>query len=753
MLHTDQQTPARAASEPAVWHRDSEESRGVFGGGALAAGAVLTAMWPFSTVIAPGSWSFIVIAVVTVVAATGMLSRTLLRASAAWVQDAWTLLLQVVLAVATLTLLVAGDTALLGVIPTSATVMLFNSLGAAAIEVIAYGAAPLEPSLALAAVMGAGFALAAIFVDQLVVNRSAILPILLTGVIGAVPAIVTLDDINVAWFALFGVFALLIFRHTAQQHPESPRRSSVAVSLMVGAAAVVTTLVVAPALPLNATFAGSGVGVAVDASLRLGEDLRQPIPVEVLTVATEAQTAPYLRLTTLSRFDGSVWQPDEGELQSQRDGFGPPEWDEGVETKEQTTSIRVLRLSSSWLPVPYPATDIQGVAGSWRISPDNRTVFSRSADTVDNDYTVISERPVPTLEQIRAIDAAKPTVDPDDDKVELPAIISDLADDVTADASTDYDRLIALQDWFRSEFEYSLETPVEEDFDGTGAEAVAEFLEAQSGYCIHFAGAFALMAESLDMQVRIAVGYLPGSLTDEKRGKESVFSVSSDQLHSWPEVRFPGVGWVPFEPTATLGMPTAFDAAVTQNDSTNAPTTPTPTTAPQTEESTAPEVERDDAGSDSTGSDELQNLDPTPVGLITLGVVLLLLIPAFLRLAQHQIRLRRAQHGDAAAAWAELRDLLIDLKLPVSDADTPRTRAADLTKANSVDATSLRMLTDAVEQANYARDGDAESDLSEPLRAVLIQLRRSVDRPTRVRAALLPRSLYISRALLRVDGT
>jgi hypothetical protein len=89
---------------------------------------------------------------------------------------------------------------------------------------------------------------------------------------------------------------------------------------------------------------------------------------------------------------------------------------------------------------------------------------------------------------------------------------------------------------------------------------------------------------------------------------------------------------------------------------------------------------------------------------------------------------------------------LIDLQLPVSDADSPRVRAAGLVRDSQVDPTAMRRLTDAVEQANYARSGEARTDLAEPLRAVLLELGRSVDRSTRLRAALLPRSLYAPRA-------
>lgn len=731
---------------PPHWHRDREEPAGIVATGALAATAAIVAMWPFTSVIAPGAWSFTVLAVIVVVAGTGMLMRNLLRRRDAWIQDLGTLVVQIMVAIAVMTLLVAGSTAVFGIIPTTATLAVFGALGADAYEAVVFGSAPLDPSPGLAAAMGVGFAVIAILLDHLLAHRSAVLTVLLTGIVGAVPMIVTLGDTNVVWFVLFGAIALLLFRYTARQHPESPRRSSTSLAVAVGAAALATTVVIAPVLPVTATMAGNGVGVTVDASLRLGDDLRQPNPVEVLTVASKGDTAPYLRLTTLSRFDGRVWQPDDVDLQPQAEGFGAPEWSDEVATEEQNTSVRVLRMSSSWLPVPYPATAVQGLSGSWRIAPDNRTVFSRSADAVGNDYTVTSTRLIPTLEQIRAIDAAAPVVDPDAEPVELPGIIGELATDVTAAASSDYDRLIALQNWFRSQFAYSLETPVEEGFDGTGAEAVAAFLEARSGYCVHFAGAFALMAESLDMQARIVVGYLPGSLTDEKRGTESVFSVTSDQLHSWPEVLFPGVGWVPFEPTASLGVPTAFRPGVTQGGGSGTPSTPAPTTAPQTEQTSGPEVDRSDPGSSASGSDDLRRLDPVPVAFTTLGVIVLLLLPALIRLAERRTRLGRARRGDSAAAWAELRDTLIDLQLPVSDADTPRVRAAGLVREHDVDPAAMRRLTDAVEQANYARSREVSEDLAEPLREVLTRLRESADRPTRMQAALLPRSLYAPRA-------
>ncbi|MGN7947414.1 transglutaminaseTgpA domain-containing protein [Microbacterium sp. 22215] len=733
------------------WHREHELPAGTVLPSVLAAAAGLVAMWPYTSVIEPGTWSFAVLAVIVVTALTGMAVRTLMRRRAAWVRDLVTIGVQILVAVGTVVLLVAGDTAVFGVIPTDATVFTFQTLAAAAWEEVAFGSAPIAASPGLEAVMGIGFAVVAILLDQLVAQRGAILAILLTGVVGSVPMIVTLGGVNIVWFVMLGILILVLLRYTAAQDSESPRRTSTAVAAGVGVAALVATVIVAPVLPVSASLAGTGVGVTVDASLRLGDDLRQPNPVEVLTVATTADTAPYLRLTTLSDFDGRVWEPDRGDLQSQSDGFGPAEWTDDIDTTDQNTSIRVIRMSSSWLPVPYPATSVQGAPSSWRVSPENRTLASRSADAVGNDYTVRSVEVSPTLEQIRALPAAEPVVDPDAEPVDLPGVIGATAAEVTADATNDYDRLIALQSWFRSQFEYSLDTPVDEGFDGTGADAVAQFLEVKSGYCIHFAGAFALMAESLDMDVRIVVGYLPGALTDNTRGAEAVYSVSSDQLHSWPEVLFPGIGWVPFEPTASLGVPTAFAAGSTTGGGSGGSTPTAPSATPSATSTSGPDIEREDAGDNASSNAELRRLDPTPVMLVTIGVLVVLLLPALIRLSVGAARRGRARRGDAAAAWEELRATVQDLGLPLSDAETPRMRGDDLVRDNGVDAGEMRLLVDAIERASYARPSDDSSDdLAGPLGDVIAGLRRSVDGRTRVVALLLPRSLFVSR---RADAT
>ncbi|MFD5226569.1 DUF3488 and DUF4129 domain-containing transglutaminase family protein [Microbacterium sp. NPDC058342] len=710
------------------------------GAAALAGVTTLVAMSPYTGTITPGVWTFVVCAVVIVVAAAGLLARLWLDRARPIVRGTLVLVVQLTAATLACTALLAGESAAFGLVPTAASVRLIAVRVGSSFQEIADGVAPIAASLPLAALLGLAFAVVAITIDQLIAHRLVILAVLCSSVVGVVPMLVSFGAVNIAWFLMQAIVILVILRFGARHDPQAPREASYLVAGATGVVAVLMSLALAPALPVASALPGAGPVLTVSADLRLGDDLRRPEGIEALTLVTSGTAAPYLRMATLSRFDGDVWRPDRPDRVPLGEGFGERDWDERIETTETEVSVRVLGFTSDRLPVPYAPERLSGVEGSWSAVPENRTVLSRTSDAAGADYTVRAATPVPTLEQIRAAPASGvPRSTPPDD---LPPVIADLAREVTADADTDYDRLIALQDWFRSEFSYSLEAPVEEGFDGTGAEAVATFLDKRTGYCVHFAGAFALMAQTLDMPVRVVVGYLPGTATDQKRGDDVVYSVSSDQLHSWPEVHFEGIGWVPFEPTATLGVPTSFAASSTDGGDGDGTDAPTPTTAPTGGPSAAPtSTAGPDEADGGAGTAPQQRLDPTPVMLTVLGILAVLLLPALVREARRMLRTGRARSGDAMAAWRELSDTLTDLGLAAGEAQTARVRAASLVAARGADPEALALLVHAVEGASYARSATDAGDLARPLRVVLTQLSAVVDGRQRVIARLLPASL------------
>jgi hypothetical protein len=78
-----------------------------------------------------------------------------------------------------------------------------------------------------------------------------------------------------------------------------------------------------------------------------------------------------------------------------------------------------------------------------------------------------------------------------------------------------------------------------------GNEPLLEFLfHTHAGYCQHFAGAAALILRVAGVPSRVVVGFATG----EPIGHDT-WAVRDEDAHAWIEVYFPGVGWVPFNPT------------------------------------------------------------------------------------------------------------------------------------------------------------------------------------------------------------
>lgn len=726
--------------------------------------AVLAAVLPLLRVIDSGPWLAGALVAAAAVLATGFGARWLRLPGIA------VALLELVVWVMLLTAMFGGSSALLWVIPTPQTLSTVPPMFSAATSEIALGAAPLTAGMPLAFLLVGAIGLVAVAIDHVVITaRMPLLAAIGLIAVSLVPSIAVPGDVDLVAFVLLAVAVLFLLRvdTRARQRPgiaaaqaatDAPLRTSgaTATALGIGAVAVIVTIVAAPLLPAPLARAGSGGlggGSTIDPTLQLGDDLRQPRETQVLTVTTTAPTPPYLRAVTLSRFDGAIWQPDDGRaLPLDPSGAlpAPEAVDSGIETTEYRTEVQVDDLDSPWLPVPFPATSITGLDGEWSTQPQNRTLTGRGTSTVGQTYEVTTTVPRPTLEQIRSRTAGG-DVDPETLSLPdgMPAIIAETAQQVTADATDDYDRLASLQTWFRSpQFSYSLDAPVDEGFDGSGADAVAQFLDRRTGYCVHYASAFALMARTLGMPARIVVGYLPGTGTNTIRDGETVFTVSSSQLHAWPEVHFGGIGWVAFEPTNSLGVPTSFTSGAVPGTSTSPESTPAdptqPSAAPTTNSTTAPRLSDEPQG--GTGAGTAAGANPWPgIGIGALAVAVIVL-PGLLREARRRRLRGAARAGDGASAWLALQELAIDLGIPVSSSESPRAFAHRIERAHGAPPGDVAVLVAEIERASYA-GGDGRSprgdELARALDTVDAALRAAAPRARRMLARTVPFSLVV----------
>jgi transglutaminase-like putative cysteine protease len=117
-----------------------------------------------------------------------------------------------------------------------------------------------------------------------------------------------------------------------------------------------------------------------------------------------------------------------------------------------------------------------------------------------------------------------------------------LALDLTREARTDYDRVVAIRDHLLATYPYDFFPPPHPP----GAEAVDQFLFVdQRGVCEHYVSAMVVMLRSLGIPARLAAGFGAGDYNPVT----GYYEVRANHAHAWAEVYFTGYGWVPFDPT------------------------------------------------------------------------------------------------------------------------------------------------------------------------------------------------------------
>ncbi len=129
--------------------------------------------------------------------------------------------------------------------------------------------------------------------------------------------------------------------------------------------------------------------------------------------------------------------------------------------------------------------------------------------------------------------------------------IKDLARQLSADARTPADKMLAVRNYFLSKDEFG--QPLFKYSDNPGipglpsANKLTYFLfENRKGYCAYFAGATLFLLRSMGIPSRVAVGYLT---VDRSSKNPGWYWFYEKQAHAWVQAYFPGYGWIDFDTT------------------------------------------------------------------------------------------------------------------------------------------------------------------------------------------------------------
>jgi hypothetical protein len=366
---------------------------------------------------------------------------------------------------------------------------------------------------------------------------------------------------------------------------------------------------------------GRGVGNPFGSRAVLGgpRDLGSEVLFDV-----RASSGRYWQAMVYDRYTGSDWiNTDDHKLllpPGESVGIG-----DGLLRREITQTVTIYLSSSTLLfaapePLRVPAFSTQAT-----ITFDQGQVTSLSALhsqktlRAGNVYQIVSAVSRADPDSLRAAsqDYADWVVQR---YLQLPDTVTDrtreLAEEITAGYETAFDKAQAIEQYLRENLHYDLSVPAPPE----GQDFVDFVLfDVQAGYCDYYASSFVVLARSVGIPARIAMGYAQSEYDEDAKA----FRVRAHNGHSWPEVYFPKFGWVQFEPTVIID-PIDWPASLSNPDSGGQPASGSgPSNLGPSLEDMLPEEPDMRPGSALYFPEQESSWRPTPLFLALIGLLII----------------------------------------------------------------------------------------------------------------------------------
>ncbi|MGH3763239.1 transglutaminaseTgpA domain-containing protein, partial [Actinophytocola sp.] len=466
---------------------------------------------------------------------------------------------------ALLCLLVAlfTDEGVLGLFPGPAAFAELGDVLRTSIEVVRTGVPPVDAIPAVLCLVVIAIGLVAVLVDTLAVSAGtpAACGLVLLCVY-AVPA--SLADEMLPWWAfVLGAisFAALLAVDGAHRHQQWRNRPVVqgtgggvgspaalvsgAVAIALFAGGTVTFIGTVGQLPGGQGGGGQG-GLGLNPFTQLRGMLDQDGNVELFRVRGLGDEARYMRALTLGDYDSSGGWRGANRLPNgiPADRPLPPPAGQTFGPSADTVEIEIEPVNSrdKWAPVFGNPRRMHDLPESVRYDPVGGMLYGPGQQTLPT-YVEEADLSQPTAEQLRdARRAVRGEVDPRylaDDNIN--PRVRQLANELTADRASTFDKVQAIQDYFGpgNGFAYETETAT-----GSDEDALTDFLfRSKSGFCEQYASSMAILLRAANIPSRVAMGYTAGFESGDYR------SITTQNAHAWVEVFFPELGWMQFDPT------------------------------------------------------------------------------------------------------------------------------------------------------------------------------------------------------------
>jgi len=519
---------------------------------------------------------------------------------------------------------------------------------------------------------------------------------------------------------------------------------------------------------------GTGRGGTVDLFANLHGKLLQPNELDMIKVTTDDPAPFYLRFGVADEVQPNGFKhrtPSGRPVSATLPAV--PGYDRQAGSPRYRAEIEIFKaFDMPMLPTYSITVGTRNLDASWNYDLQQQIIYSPRSRSPGKKYNIEFVHPTFEPDQLR-LARLLPESNPiqrDFSKVpDIPAV-ADKVEELTRGKTTVYDKVRALYDYFsaKNDFVYDLTTK-----QGTTGQDITDFLEGKRGFCEQYAAALTWMVRAAGIPARVAFGFTKGS-----KYSGGNYTLTTRNLHAWTEVYFEAFGWVPFDATPSASVAGSVTSAWAPNP--DAPEEGDPSANPSANPSAgagfdpAEEVdknrEQECPECPQPGAD-VQT--PTPawvwwsIGGGALALILLM-TPAMRR----QVLRRKRSRGyavqvaatdlrpgapemvvvtdgatarrEAHAAWDELMDTMVDYRIAIDPAETPRTTAERLIRAEGLPtstAEQARKLGHAEERARYSQQPVSPHGLVAAVREIRKVFAVQAGRWVRFTAVVFPPSV------------
>ncbi len=313
----------------------------------------------------------------------------------------------------------------------------------------------------------------------------------------------------------------------------------------------------------NLNYQNPPMYIYSDRSVRFGGPVKLT---DTPIMEVEAPTGRYWRVMAYQEYTGFGWNNTDTDtilIDANDQVLAMPEFDLRQEMTQTISLQQDLGADGAIIAASQPlraqvplravvsmVTHEEDLVRSRNVTPrfavpgDASVLYSRDPLQAGDTYQVYSSISVADEESLRRSGIAYPNwVTPRYLQLpdSLPQRVKLLAEQITEGEATAYDKAKAVERYLRN-ITYNDQIPGP----GFTQDGVDYFLfDAKQGYCDYYASAMVVLLRSVGVPARYVRGYSQGEVADD-----GLYHVREWDGHAWPEVFFPGYGWVEFEPTA-----------------------------------------------------------------------------------------------------------------------------------------------------------------------------------------------------------